>query len=89
VTLEAAAIAREIAPLVAREIERLRSEHRIDGLWSLAKIAGWCEVSERKARDIVATAGFPVALRLPSEGAGLGHPRWYATEVIQWWADRR
>ena len=86
---DAAAIAREIAPAVAREILRLREEGRIDGLWSLSSIAKWCEISDRKARDLVNTPGFPRPGRLPSEGDGLGHPRWIAAEVVQWWSKHR
>lgn len=81
--------AREIAPL-AREIARiLLDEHRIDGLWSLKSVAAWFEISERKARDLVNTPGFPRASRLPSDGEGLGHPRWLAAEVIAWWKENR
>jgi len=78
--------AAEIAAIVVRALERKR---RIDGLWSLADVADWCGISERKARELVATPGFPRAGRLPSDGPGLGHPRWVAAEVVAWWEERR
>jgi hypothetical protein len=74
--------ATEIAAIVVRALEK---RSRIDGLWSLADIAEWAGVSERKARELVATPGFPRAGRLPSDGNGLGHPRWVAAEIVEWW----
>ncbi len=76
----------EVAAIVTRALEK---RQRIDGLWSLASIAEWCEISKRKARELVNTPGFPRAIRLPHYGPGLGHPRWVAVEVIAWLDEHR
>ncbi len=78
--------AEQVARIVVRALEK---KQPIDGLWSLASIAQWCEISERKARELVNTPGFPRAIRLPTDGNGVGHPRWIAQEVVRWLESRR
>jgi hypothetical protein len=78
--------AAEIAAVVERA---LRHRRGITGLWSISDIAEWAGISERKARELVATPGFPRAGRLPNDGPALGHPRWVAVEVVEWWDQRR
>ena len=46
--------AEEVAALVVRALTK---KQQIDGLWSLASIAQWCEISERKARELATLTG--------------------------------
>lgn len=55
-------------------------------LWSVAEIAAYLCVSDTQVRERYACRpDFPRAIRLPVTGSsGRGHPRWKASEVIEW-----
>ena len=54
-------------------------------LWNTTDVAEYLKVSYRYASEYVVTHHtFPNALRLPNKNGRKGHPRWYASEVVEW-----
>jgi predicted DNA-binding transcriptional regulator AlpA len=55
-------------------------------LWSAAEVAAYLCVSVAQVRERYACRpDFPRPIRLPVTGSsGQGHPRWKASEVIEW-----
>lgn len=53
-------------------------------LWNAAECAEYLRVAPRQFKERTSQIHtFPPAVRLPSDN-GLGHPKWYAQEVIDW-----
>lgn len=55
-------------------------------LWSTADIAEYLNISYKYTSEYIVTHhSFPQAIRLPTKsGERNGHPRWYASDVIEW-----
>lgn len=55
-------------------------------LWGPKEAAAYFKVSTRQFKErISCRPQFPRPIRLPTDkGAGRGHPRWKAIEVIKW-----
>jgi predicted DNA-binding transcriptional regulator AlpA len=69
------AIADRIAPAVPIDI----------ALWDAETISAYLKVGKSQVLERYAPLpGFPKAIRLPSTTGGRGHPRWKASEIIEW-----
>jgi len=55
-----------------------------DRLWSMKDIANYLSVAHRVAMVYVKGPTFPKPIYLPNGRGGTSHPRWKATEVVQW-----
>ena len=78
-TMDYAALAAEIVkrmpPPITRDID----------LWGSAEVAAYLKASNRQVCErLVPLPGFPKKIVLPSIGTGRMHPRWKASEIIEW-----
>lgn len=56
-----------------------------EDLWDADLVAAYLKVTARQVRERYALMpSFPAAIRLPTAGNGVGHPRWQAVDIIQW-----
>lgn len=54
-------------------------------LWNNTEVAKYIGVTYKYANEYIVTHhSFPDAIRLPTKNNSVGHPRWYAKEVIEW-----
>ncbi len=54
-------------------------------LWNTSDVAQYIGVSYKYASEYMVTHHeFPLPVRLPTRNGKIGHPRWYAGEVIKW-----
>lgn len=81
----------EIEQLAEKVVElldkKLKSPVPIEhALWSTKEIGEYLQRPAQVVRDrVVCVPGFPKAIRLPNAGGlGTAHPRWKASEVIEW-----
>lgn len=59
-------------------------------LWNNTDVASYIGVTYKYANEYIVTHHtFPNAIRLPTKSNSLGHPRWYAKEVIEWVSKNR
>lgn len=76
-------VVEQFADAIARQMAR-RIPLSVD-LWGYAEIGAFLKVSATHVAGQYATrADFPKAIRLPTLGKGLAHPRYKAREVIAW-----
>lgn len=73
--LIAAVLDSKISPKISLEIT----------LWETKDVACYLKASYRYTSEFIVTHHtFPNAVRLPTKNKTKGHPRWYASEVIEW-----
>ena len=59
-------------------------------LWTTTDVANYLGITYKYASEwIVTHHTFPDALRIPTKNGKRGHPRWYASEVMDWVAEQK
>lgn len=73
----------KLANSIAKHLKALPTPDKI--IWTSKQCAEYLGMSERHYVDRVSkSAGFPLAIKLPTENGSRGHSRWYAQEIQEW-----
>lgn len=72
-----------LADAIANKLRLLPPADKV--LWDVRECAEYLRMSEKHFIDRVSkTMKFPSPIKLPSETGRRAHPRWYASEIMDW-----
>jgi len=70
---------------IAQAVARYIGPRIENSLWGSTQVAHFLDVPKRTVTEKLALLpGFPPAIRFPTAGIGLGHPRWPESDVRAW-----
>jgi len=73
----------KLADSIAKKLRLLPPPDKV--IWESKQCAEYLRISERHYVDKVSkSAGYPLAIKLPTENGSRGHSRWYAQEIQEW-----
>jgi predicted DNA-binding transcriptional regulator AlpA len=72
-----------LADAIAKKLRLLPPKDKV--LWDAKECAEYLRFSQKHFVDHISkTLKFPRPIKLPSEAGRRAHPRWYASEVMDW-----